>query len=118
MIPVAVDGALKELHWILRLLELAVGRADLSTHAADAGVALKRVGPPLRFLVHHLQHVATTLLGCGQLLDRDGQAEIRSGQTLNTFPQNKIVCCAVPASCAAQDYRYYNHYRFNAKLNL
>lgn len=70
MLPVTVDGALKELHGILRLSQLPVGEADLSAHAADAGVCLKRVGPPLRFLIHHLQHVPPTLLRCGQLLDR------------------------------------------------
>lgn len=62
VIPVAVDGPLKELHGILGLLELPAGWADLSAHAADAGVALKRVGPPLWFLIHHLQQVPPTLL--------------------------------------------------------
>lgn len=69
-IPVTVDGPLKELHGIFRLSELPVGWVDLSPHAADAGVVLKRVGPPLRFLIHHLQQVPPILLRCGQLLDR------------------------------------------------
>lgn len=89
MIPITVDGALKELHGILRLLELPAGRADLSAHAADAGVALERVGPPLRFLIHQLQHVPPTFLRHGQLLDQDGQAEIRTRHTLNTFLGNQ-----------------------------
>lgn len=54
LIPVTVDGPFKELHGIVRLAQLPGSRADLGAHAADAGVALKRVGPPLRFLIHHL----------------------------------------------------------------
>lgn len=72
LIPVTVDGALEELHRILSLSELPVGRPDLSTHPADAGVALEGVGPSLRFLVHHLQYIPSTPLRCGQLLGRKG----------------------------------------------
>lgn len=68
MIPVTVDGPLKELHGVLSLLELPIGRVDLSTHAANAGVALESVSPPLWFLIHHLQHVPPGLLGGSQLL--------------------------------------------------
>lgn len=71
-VPVAVDGALKELHGLLGLPQLPVGRFHLSAHAADAGVALERVRPPLGFLIHHPQHVAPALLGCAQLLGHDG----------------------------------------------
>lgn len=67
-IPVTVDGPLEELHGILRFSELPVGGADLSAHPADAGVALEGVGPPLWFLIHHLQNVSSTPLRCGQLL--------------------------------------------------
>lgn len=79
-IPVAVDGALEELHRILGLSQLSIGRFHLSPHAADAGVALERVGPPLGFLVHHPQHIAPALLGCAQLLGHDVWAEIRTVQ--------------------------------------
>lgn len=83
MIPVAVNGALKELHGILRLAQLPVGRPDLSTHPADAGVALESVGPPLRFLIHHLKNVASTPLRCGQLLEHLEHLEIKTTNTLN-----------------------------------
>lgn len=79
-IPVAVNGALKELHGIFNLSQLPVGRFHLSPYAADAGVALERVCPPLWFLVHHPQHVAAALLGCAQLLWHDESAEIRTVQ--------------------------------------
>lgn len=67
-LPVAVDRSLEELHRILRLSEFPIGGFDLQADAAHAGVALEGVGPALGLLVHHLQHVSSTLLRGGQLL--------------------------------------------------
>lgn len=76
LIPVAVDGALKELHGVVGLPQLPVGRADLGAHAADAGVALEGVGPTLRLVVHHLQHVAAAALRRCQLLPGEATARV------------------------------------------
>lgn len=72
LIPVTVDGPLEKLDGVLRLPELSIGRLDLGSHPADAGVALEGVGPSLRFLVHHLQHIPSAPLRCGQLLKTEG----------------------------------------------
>lgn len=81
MIPVTVDGPLKELHRIVSLSELPIGRSHLGTHTADTGIALECGGPPLWFLIHHLQQVSATPLRSGQLLDHKGYAEIRPVET-------------------------------------
>lgn len=69
-LPVAVHGSFEELHWILCLSQLAVGGSDLRADAAHAGVALEGVGPALGLLVHHPQHVSSTLLRGGQFLNK------------------------------------------------
>lgn len=111
-VPVAVDGALEELHGLLGLPQLPVGWFHLSAHAADAGVALERVGPPLGFLIHHPQHVAPALLGCAQLLGHDAlrlrlelyggcgtkplypyTLEVSSGQMFHSKTLNNSVKC-------------------------
>ena len=66
--PVAVDGALKELHGALCLEQLGGGGLQLGADSAEAGVALEGVGPAAGLVVQHLEQVASALLRSAQFL--------------------------------------------------
>lgn len=89
-LPVAVHRSFEELHGILRLSEFAVGGFDLRADAAHAGVALEGVRPALGLLVHHLQHVSSTLLRGGQFLKQKHEFQLRCNW-LNTIFISKCV---------------------------
>lgn len=68
-VPITVDRTLEKEHRLFCFSQLPSEGFQLGPNTAETGIGLEGEGPALRLFVHHLEQIAATLLGCGELLE-------------------------------------------------